>query len=69
MEVPNIQNRNIAGADPVLVADIVNHIKSKGIFDEMRKECLADVDTKVSNKLVVRQRTFPANEKNRFVII
>ncbi|KAG1666544.1 Biorientation of chromosomes in cell division protein 1-like 1 [Nymphon striatum] len=32
--------------DPALIAEIVNYIKSEGIFDELRRECLSDVDTK-----------------------
>ncbi|XP_054285100.1 biorientation of chromosomes in cell division protein 1-like 1 isoform X2 [Macrosteles quadrilineatus] len=32
--------------DPVLTNKIVTHIKSQGIFDEFRRECMADVDTK-----------------------
>ena len=27
---------------------IIQHLKSQGIFDAMRRECLADIDTKVS---------------------
>lgn len=36
---------SLANEDPV--EKIVQNIKLKGIFDEFRKECLEDVDTKV----------------------
>uniref|UniRef100_A0A1B6KN32 BOD1/SHG1 domain-containing protein n=1 Tax=Graphocephala atropunctata TaxID=36148 RepID=A0A1B6KN32_9HEMI len=32
--------------DPVLTNKIVTHLKSQGIFDQFRRECMADVDTK-----------------------
>ncbi|XP_064630152.1 microtubule-associated protein futsch-like [Lineus longissimus] len=32
--------------DPKLIEDVVNRLKSQGVFDNLRKECLADVDTK-----------------------
>nr|CAG4646489.1 EOG090X0B7I [Macrothrix elegans] len=33
-------------ADPKFIDQIVNQIKSQGTFDQWRRECLADVDTK-----------------------
>ncbi|XP_065203750.1 titin homolog [Planococcus citri] len=32
--------------DPTLIKNIVTQLKSQGIFDQIRKECIADVDTK-----------------------
>lgn len=33
--------------DPVLTSKIVTYLKSQGVFDQFRRECMADVDTKV----------------------
>lgn len=35
--------------DEDLVNKIVTKIKAQGTFDQFRKDCLADVDTKVNN--------------------
>lgn len=39
------QNSYMPG-DPRLVQQLVYELKSQGIFDQFRKECFADVDTK-----------------------
>jgi hypothetical protein len=41
-----LSNSLLAG-DPRLIDHIVGEVKSQGIFDKFRKECIADVDTKV----------------------
>ena len=33
--------------DPRLEERLVNELKAQGVFDQFRKDCLADVDTKV----------------------
>lgn len=37
--------------DPVLIKNIVAQLKSQGVFDQFRKECISDVDTKVGESL------------------
>ena len=40
----------VATPDPQLIDVIVNRLKAQGIFDEFRRDFLADVDTKVKKK-------------------
>lgn len=42
---------HLVPGDPILVENIVRYFKAMGIFDEFRHECMADVDTKVSQFL------------------
>ena len=37
--------------DPQLEEKLVGELKSQGIFDQIRKDCLADVDTTVSQAI------------------
>lgn len=41
-----IVSNNYMPGDPRLIDHIMYELKSKGIFDNFRKECIADVDTK-----------------------
>ena len=41
--------------DPNLEEKLVNELKAQGIFDQFRKDCLSDVDTKVSQSLSVNK--------------
>ena len=34
--------------DPNLEEKLVNELKAQGVFDQFRKDCLSDVDTKVT---------------------
>lgn len=41
-----VVNSNYLPGDTLLVDQIVYELKAQGIFDQFRKECIADVDTK-----------------------
>ena len=40
--------------DPNLEEKLVNVLKAQGIFDQFRKDCLSDVDTKVTELMSIR---------------
>ena len=40
--------------DPNLEEKLVNELKAQGIFDQFRKDCLSDVDTKVIMRMTFK---------------
>lgn len=49
----NLSN-SLMAADPRIIDHIVGQVKSQGIFDQFRKECIADVDTKVLSFILTK---------------
>ena len=47
--------------DSKLISDVVDRLKKQGLFDKFRKECMADVDTKVR---LVWRKWFSGWDKN-----
>lgn len=44
--------------DPKLVQEIIDKLKSQGLFDQFRKEGMGDVDTKVRRSLPIQLKAF-----------
>ena len=44
--------------DPNLEEKLVNELKAQGIFDQFRKDCLSDVDTKVIMRMTFKLNIF-----------
>ncbi len=51
--VMDAQSSGLDIDDPQLEDKLVAELKSQGIFDQIRKDCLADVDTTVGTTLSV----------------
>jgi hypothetical protein len=72
-----IGNDGMPLADPRIVEKLVEELKSQGMFDQIRKDCLAEVDTKPAyqnlrsrvsetvQRFLGRQRWNPSQNKNQ----
>lgn len=53
MESENRQSPEESPRDAHAIKEVISKVKSQGLFDQFRKECLADVDTKVIFRFTV----------------
>ncbi|CAL1526470.1 unnamed protein product [Lymnaea stagnalis] len=59
MEPENLQHNRENPKDRKAIQEVINKVKSQGLFDQFRKECLADVDTKPAyHNLIQRVEKF-----------
>uniref|UniRef100_A0A2C9JDF1 BOD1/SHG1 domain-containing protein n=1 Tax=Biomphalaria glabrata TaxID=6526 RepID=A0A2C9JDF1_BIOGL len=59
MEQENLQHDEDGNKDSEAIEEVINKVKSQGLFDQFRKECLADVDTKPAyHNLIQRVEKF-----------
>ncbi len=50
---PRSERISIDPNDPKLIERLVEELKSQGVLDDIRKECLAEVDTKVRVRFII----------------
>ena len=58
-----IGNDGMPLSDPRIVEKLVEELKSQGMFDQIRKDCLAEVDTKVNISYLILYQTYFSNLK------